>query len=185
MFIDALGGLVADTGVALATEARTTFILLHEIFIMTWTGSSRHLLNSWKEEERYCSWLRHQTPHHIVFGFLRKRKWWRRNGNMFSLLLLLLAYRFKRSPVQRKQTIFSPLLISQALQHTVDDLGDCPDAEALDKLEKYGKLVGYKPYYIANCWRRRRSRGRKSFGLFLKKKERKKIFFHSFLLGDR
>jgi hypothetical protein len=40
----------------------------------------------------------HQTPHHIVFGFLRKRRWWRRNGNMFSLLLLL-AYRFKRSPV--------------------------------------------------------------------------------------
>lgn len=49
MFIDALGGLVADAGVALATEARRTFILLHEIFIMTRNGSSRHLLNSWKE----------------------------------------------------------------------------------------------------------------------------------------
>lgn len=60
-----------------------------------------HLLISWKEEEHRVlgenlGW--HQTPHHIVFGFLRKRRWWRRNGNMFSLLLLL-AYRFKRSPV--------------------------------------------------------------------------------------
>ena len=65
----------------------------------------------------------------------------------------------------------------------MDDLGDCPDAEALDKLEKYGELVGYKPY-TANCWRRRRrrrrrNRGRKSFGLFLKKKkERRSSFIH-------
>ena len=73
MFIDALGGLVADTGVALATEARTTFILLHEIFIMTWTGSSRHLLNSWKEEERYCSWLTSDSSSYR-FRFLEKKK---------------------------------------------------------------------------------------------------------------